>query len=118
MAERTIPLNEISRELLLLPIGTDSYRVDVKVGRYGRLTVGRIVKMSRENGHPYLWVISGPMETKSGAILKGEAENLEAARVRLRFALDMIYRWCEEHRSGLIRWLVVDTTATKTRKSP
>ena len=107
MAPRSIPIDALADQLLLKPQGSDDYGVLVEAGEHGRLTVGRIMRVSWASGRiAWFWTVTGPAEPDAKVGLAGEAEELEAAKVEIRKAFDALLYSCAMRRDGEIRWHV------------
>jgi hypothetical protein len=102
-----IQIDAFASQLLLRSQGDNDFGVHVEAGEHGRLTVGRIMRVSRASGRiAWFWTVTGPAGPDAGVGFAGEAEDLDAAKVEFRRAFDSVLYWCASNRGGEIRWNV------------
>ena len=107
MPPHPIKIDDFASQLLLRSQGDNDFGVHVEAGEHGRLTVGRIMRVSRASGRiAWLWTVTGPAEPDAGVGLVGEAEDLDTAKVEFSRAFDAVLYWCVSNRGGEIRWHV------------
>jgi hypothetical protein len=110
-----IKIDALASQLLLRSQGDNDFGVLLEAGEHGRLTVGRIMRVSRASGRiAWFWTVTGPAEPDANVGLVGEAEDLDAAKVEIRKAFDSLLYWCNMRRDGEIRWHVPAPTQPLT----
>lgn len=73
MSLLTIQIDALAEQLLLRRTGEHDNAVEIEGGEHGRLTAGRIMRVSRASGRTcWFWTITGPAAPDAGIALSGE----------------------------------------------